>query len=103
MKLDNFYVDDKMVSKAFMSSIDDYIYLGDLTTNVFFVSQNMYDDFDLPGRLVEDLVNVWGKLIHEKDKERYFKSIDDMLAGKADSHNEEYQIRNRKGQYVVNG
>ena len=78
MKLDNFYVDDKMVSKALMSSIDDYIYLGDLTTNVFFVSQNMYDDFDLPGRLVEDLVNVWGKLIHEKDKERYFKSIDDM-------------------------
>ena len=100
MKLDNFYVDDKMVSKALMSSIDDYIYLGDLTTNVFFVSQNMYDDFDLPGRLVEDLVNVWGRLIHEKDKERYFKSIDDMLAGKADSHNEEYQIRNRKGQYV---
>ena len=100
MKLDNFYVDDKMVSKALMSSIDDYIHLGDLTTNVFFVSQNMYDDFDLPGRLVEDLVNVWGKLIHEKDKERYFKSIDDMLAGKADSHNEEYQIRNRKGQYV---
>lgn len=100
MKLNNFNVDDKMISAALMDSIDDYIYLGDLTTNMFYVSQNMYTDFDLPDRLVEDLVNVWGKLIHEKDKERYYKSIQDMLDGKADTHNEEYQILNRQGQYV---
>lgn len=100
MKLNNFNVDDKMISLALMDSIDDYIYLGDLTTNMYYVSQNMYTDFDLPDRLVEDLVNVWGKLIHEKDKERYYKSIQDMLDGKADSHNEEYQILNRQGQYV---
>lgn len=100
MKLDKFNVDDKMISTALMDSIDDYIYLGDLTTNMYYVSQNMYTDFDLPDRLVEDLVNVWGRLIHEKDKERYYKSIKDMLDGKSDTHNEEYQILNRQGQYV---
>lgn len=100
MKLDNFNVDDKIVSTALMNNIDDYFYLGDLSTNTFYVSQNMYADFDLPDRLVEDLVNVWGKLIHEKDKERYHKSIEDLLNGKQDTHNEEYQILNRQGQYV---
>lgn len=58
MKLDKFNVDDHLVSTALMNSIDDYIYLGDLTTNVFYVSQNMYDDFDIPSRLVSDLIQI---------------------------------------------
>lgn len=99
MKLQNFNVDDHMIYSALMDSIDDYIYIGDLKTNMYYVSQNMQDDFALPGRLVEDLVHVWGQLIHEKDKGRYYKSIEDMLSGKYDIHNEEYQIKNRQGQY----
>ncbi|MCG9064659.1 hypothetical protein LH425_06325 [Laribacter hongkongensis] len=43
-----------------MDSIDDYVYIGDLQTNIFFVSKNMVDDFDLPGQQIEDLVTVWG-------------------------------------------
>ncbi|MCG9046949.1 EAL domain-containing protein [Laribacter hongkongensis] len=83
-----------------MDSIDDYVYIGDLQTNIFFVSKNMVDDFDLPGQQIEDLVTVWGRLIHEKDKERFFVSIQNMLDGLNDIHVEEYQIINKKGEYV---
>lgn len=100
MELQRFNVNDREIYNALMGSIDDYIYIGDLKTGMYLVSQNMMDDFGLPGLLVENLVDVWGALIHERDKERYFASIRDMLAGKFDSHNEEYQIRNCQGQYV---
>lgn len=100
MKLKGFYVNDREIYNALMNSIDDYVYIGDLTTNKYLVSQNMLDDFELPGRLVENLPEVWGKLIHEKDQARFFASIQDMLAGRLMSHNEEYQICNRQGQYV---
>lgn len=100
MKFQKFNVDDRRIYNALMSSIDDYIYIGDLTTNMYLVSKNMLEDFELPGRLVRDLVGLWGDLIHEKDKARFFASIQDMLDGKSDFHNEEYQIRNRQGQYV---
>ncbi len=100
MKQDQFEVEDQEICAALMDSIDDYIYIGDLTNDKYLISQNMLDDFDLPGRIVDDLVAMWGALIHEKDKARFFKSIEDMLDGKTDSHNEEYQIRNRQGQYI---
>lgn len=100
MKQDNFEVEDREIYAALMESIDDYVYIGDLTSDKYFISQNMLDDFELPGRMVDDLVSAWGALIHEKDKARFFNSIQDMLDGRTDSHNEEYQIRNRQGQYI---
>lgn len=100
MKFGDFNVADQNINDALMYTIDDYIYIGDLKTNLFYISKNMLDDFDLPQQIVKDLVSVWGALIHERDQNRYFASIEDMLSGKYDTHNEEYQIRNRSGQYV---
>ncbi|MDV9527913.1 diguanylate cyclase, partial [Clostridioides difficile] len=38
--------------------------------------------------------------MHEKDKKRYYDSIDEMLSGYTDMHNVEYQILNKKNEYI---
>ena len=60
----------------------------------------MVRDFELPGRIVPGLVPLWGSLIHERDRARYDESIEQMLSGLTDVHDVEYQVRNRKNEYV---
>lgn len=93
-------VDLGLFYEAMIQSTDDYIYIVDMKTNLSLVSENMLVDFCLPGRIVDDLVLVWGSLIHEKDQQRYQNSIEIMLCGETSEHNVEYQIRNRKNEYV---
>lgn len=95
-----FTIDPYLFYDAIVKSTDDYIYIVDMDTDISLVSENMLEDFDLPGRLVPGLVPLWGNLILERDKEAYDHSIEVMLNGETDEHNVEYQIRNRKNEYI---
>lgn len=95
-----FPIDVHMFYDAIVSSTEDYVYIIDMVKDISLVSENMCRDFDLPGRLVPGLLPLWGTFVHEKDKERYYDSIDDLLKGRTDKHNAEYQIRNRNHEYI---
>lgn len=96
----DFTIDPYLFYEAIENSTDDYIYIVDMTRDISLISKNMLHDFDLPGRKVHGLVPLWGELVHEKDRQRYFDSIEKMLNKETDEHNVEYQIRNRKNEYV---
>lgn len=96
----SFHIDANAFYNAIVNSTEDYIYIVDMATNLSLVSENMFRDFDLPGRLVPDLVPLWGELVHEKDRKCYFNSIEEMMDGRTDKHNVEYQVRNRKNEYI---
>lgn len=96
----DFTIDPYLFYEAIENSTDDYIYIVDMTRDISIISKNMLHDFDLPGRKVHGLVPLWGELVHEKDRQRYFDSIEKMLNKETDEHNVEYQIRNRKNEYV---
>ena len=98
--MEGFQLDSKLFYEAIINSTDDYIYIINMKTNTALVTPNMQRDFELPGRIVNGLVDVWGKLIHERDKERYYNSIERMLQGETNEHNVEYQVKNRKGEYI---
>ena len=85
---------------AIVKSTDNYIYVVDMQTDEAQISPNMLEDFELPGLTFKGLVPLWGELVHERDRERYFESLDIMLQGKTDEHNVEYQVRNRKDEYI---
>ncbi|WP_416324421.1 EAL domain-containing protein [[Eubacterium] hominis] len=97
---EDFKIDPYLFYDAMVNSTDDYIYIVDMQKDISLISENMLRDFDLPGRFVDGLVPLWGTLILEKDKQRYFDSINEMMDGKTDEHNVEYQIRNRQNEYV---
>lgn len=96
----DFQVDPYLLYDAIVTSTDDYIYVVDMAQDLALVTENMWEDFDLPGRLVPGLVPAWGALVHPKDRERFFDSIRRMMAGETDEHNIEYQVCNRKGEYL---
>lgn len=96
----DFQIDAHMFYDAIVSSTEDYIYIIDMVKDISLVSENMCRDFDLPGRLVPGLLSLWGTFVHEKDKRRFYESVDDLLQGRTDKHNVEYQIRNRKHEYI---
>lgn len=95
-----FGADAGMFYSALVRSTDNYIYIINMKTDVALVSPNMQRDFELEGRLVPGLVTVWGNLVHPRDFKRYSKSIEEMLDGETDVHDVEYQVLNRKGEYV---
>lgn len=96
----SFSIDPYLFYDALVNSTDDYIYIVNMADDTSLVSDNMLRDFKLPGLLVPGLIPLWGELIHERDRGRYYDSIDRMMAGETDEHNVEYQIRNRRNEYV---
>ena len=69
------HIDASLFYDAIVNSTDDYIYLVDMQSDISLISENMYLDFDLPGRLVKGLVPIWGDLIVDKDRKRYDESM----------------------------
>ena len=98
--LERFSADPCLLYEAMVNSTDDYVYIIDMCEDKALVSENMAADFDLPGRVVTGLTTVWGGLVHPKDYSRYADSLACMLAGETAEHNVEYQVRNRKGEYI---
>lgn len=96
---EEFKIDINAFYNAIVKSTESYIYIIDMEKNICLVSDNMYEDFDVPGKVVEDLIPVLGKLVHEKDQKRYQDSILELLSGKTDHHNLEYQVLNRENEY----
>ena len=87
--MEGFQLDSKLFYEAIINSTDDYIYIINMKNDVALVTPNMQRDFELPGRVVNGLVDVWASLIHDRDKERYYNSIDLMLQGVTNEHNVE--------------
>lgn len=98
--LKEFSFDAEMFYDALVKSTDNYVYIVDMLTDIALVSPQMYERFELPGRLVPGLIPIWGSLVHPEDKAVYDESIDKMLRGETNEHNVEYQIKNRKGEYI---
>lgn len=64
-----------------------YTFCGDMQNNVFLISDNMRHDFGFESNIISDWFGEWGKRICEKDKSRYFHSIDEMIARKRVKYN----------------
>lgn len=97
---ENFSCDPLFFYEAVVNCTDDYVFIVDLKTDMALISDNMYGDFELPGRLMRGLVPIWGNLIHEKDRVSFFTSMENIANGTEHAHRMEYQVRNRHGEYV---
>lgn len=97
---ENFSCDPLFFYEAVVNSTDDYVFIVDLKTDTSLISDNMFIDFNLPGRLIHGLVPTWGALIHDKDRTGFFESMDHIVYGTDNSHRMEYQVLNSRGEYI---
>lgn len=86
--------------EGFLHSTDNYIYVCDMKCGRFYFPQEMVDEFDLPGMVVDDALQVWATLVHEKDKPTFTADMQALADGTSPSSTVEYRVRNRSGNWV---
>ena len=92
--------DHDFLQEVFSESTGDYYFVGDLEKDIFSVSQNMADDFGFPGKQVIGLLPTWMNLIRPEDRERYLKAANDIISGRKERLNEEFQVRMQNGDLI---
>lgn len=92
--------DHDFLQEVLSESTGDYYFVGNLEEDTFSVSQNMADDFGFPDKRVVGLLPIWMNLIEPEDRERYLHAANDIITGRKDRLNEEYQVRLKNGELI---
>nr|WP_122012013.1 EAL domain-containing protein [Maliibacterium massiliense] len=96
----HFRYDKEHLYEALIRSTDDYIYICNMQTNTFRFPPSMVRDFDLPGEVLFNATPIWGSLIHPQDRPTFYRSMQEIENGATSTHDEEYRVRNRRGEWV---
>ena len=85
----------------FLDSIelaDQYIYFGDMQSNLFYINDQMRDTFAFKSNIVKNFLTEWEKHIrHSNDLATYKADIADILANKRDIHDLRYRVTDQAG------
>lgn len=78
-----------------------YFYFGDMKKNVFFISDNMRDEFGFESNIVPSLLQEWAdRIASSKAKGIYWTTIKDMIKEKSTIHDLRYQVRKSDGRII---
>lgn len=77
-----------------------YLYCGDMQKNIYFISDNLKEDFNFSSNLVYDFVTLLEQRIFEGDRQAHKEDTQAMLDEKKTLHNIRYRIYNKKGEIV---
>ena len=78
-----------------------YFYFGDMEKNLFYISDNLKDDFGFSNNVVPELLNQWSKRISTPEFcDLYWQDIHRMLREKDTIHDLRYQVRDIKGRNI---
>ena len=90
------------VFEAFANSSENkHVYLSDMKTGKTRWSKSCVEQFGLPGQMFDDDAKIWLEHIHPDDRAEFLKQMDDISAGKTDTHDMLYRVRNKDGEYVL--
>lgn len=83
-----------------MADTEIYLYCGDMQSNVFFISDNLKEDFGFEDNLVSDFIAKLEERIHEGDRQMHIEDTRAMVEEKKTYHDIRYRIYNRWGEVV---
>ena len=99
--LRSYYFDiDAFFQSVTMADASLYLYCGDLQRNVYYISDNLRDDFGFQDNLVYDFVERLEALIYEPDREIHRMDMGEMYADKRENHSIRYRIHDKHGNLV---
>lgn len=76
-----------------------YTYFGDVQKNLFYISDNMRDDFGFESNLVVNFLDKWRDRIQgEKWKKAYDKDHEQMIENKSTIHDMHYKVKDKNGE-----
>lgn len=90
----NNYFNTEVVLNSITSLGTNYLYFGDLQTNIFYVSDNMRDTFGFESNIVPDLPSKWEKFIaNREDLNLYREDIQELFLQHKDIHDLRYRVK----------
>lgn len=90
----NNYFNTEVMLNSISALGTNYLYFGDLQTNMFYVSDNMRDTFGFETNLVPDLPSKWEKFIaNREDLSLYKDDIRSLLLQHKDFHDLRYRVK----------
>lgn len=100
MKL-NYHDPESFFHSIEKENTSSYFYFGDMQRDVFYISDNMRNDFGFQSNVVPGLVRQWAQHISTaKFRDRYWKELEEMLENKRDVHDLHYQVRKANGETI---
>lgn len=77
---------------------NNYVYFGDLQTNIFYISDNMRKKFGFESNIVQDLLDRWGERIFNANELEMFKNdMLDIMSRKKGIHDLRYRVVDADG------
>ena len=97
--LRNTYHDMEMFFQSLsQQNTTSYFYFGDMQKDLFYISDNMRDEFGFSSNVVPGLLQEWAQRIpSNKDKDLYWEELNSMLREKRTVHDLRYQVRSSNG------
>lgn len=78
-----------------------YFYFGDMQKNIFYISDNMRDEFGFSGNVVPNLLEDWEKRITTaRDREMYKIEMESMFKEKRGVQDLRYRVRTADGRNI---
>lgn len=75
-----------------------YFYFGDMQKDVFYISDNMREDFGFDSNIVPGLLRIWARFISTPEsQDMFWEDINSMLREKRTLHDLRYQVRDARG------
>ena len=75
-----------------------YIYFGDMRKNLYYISDNLKEDFCFPGNIVPNFVSLLEQRIYGPDQQMHGEDTRAMLREKRESHSVRYRIYDKNGE-----
>ena len=97
--LENTYYDMEFVFQSMsQQNSSSYFYFGDMQKDMFYISDNMRDDFGFQSNVVNGLFRLWSQRISTPEfQDIFWQDISAMLREKRESHDLRYQVRDVNG------
>lgn len=100
--LDGCYYDQQLFFQAMSQQNEtSYFFIGDMRKKVFYISDNMRDDFGFNSNLVPEFLREWEeRIVSEKSRKCYRNDHDVMLKEKRCVHDLRYRVRDVEGKHI---
>lgn len=85
------------IAKIFATSMNDYLYVIDLTNDTYFITENVLERLAFPSNLFHNVLDTFRTFIYPEDVEMVIEDIRAILTGKKDEHNVKYRIMGVNG------
>ena len=84
-----------------MQNTTSYFYFGDMQKDIFYISDNMRDEFGFAGNIVPGFLQDWGRrIVTGRERELYRQEHDSMIREKREFHDLRYRVRTADGRSV---